>query len=97
MTEPVSLAVAASRDMTDHSVDLRDEAVFRAALLAELRSITDSLHGLRAEIRTAASAVAAGQLIAVDASRSEVYATLLDDQLVETATRIAALLSNAKD
>lgn len=97
MTESVSLAFAASRDISDNPPDLRDEAVFRAALLAELRTISQSLQGLRAEIRTAASTVAAGQLIAVDASRSEVYATLLDEQLVETATRIATLLTSTKE
>lgn len=64
-----------------------------ADLLAELKTLNASIAGLKDEIGRAASLVAASQLIAVDASRSEVYATLMDDHLVETARRLVTIMA----
>ncbi len=63
------------------------------AILSEIRNLTQAIQDLQAEVRRSACMVASAQLIAVDASRSEVYATLMDDSLLETTERLSKLLS----
>ncbi|GFZ98094.1 hypothetical protein [Elstera cyanobacteriorum] len=63
------------------------------ALLAEIRNLTQAIRDLQGEVRRSACMVASAQLIAVDASRSEVYATLMDDSLLETTERLTKHLA----
>ncbi len=63
------------------------------ALLAEIRNLTQAIRDLQGEVRRSACMVASAQLIAVDASRSEVYATLMDDSLLETTDRLTKHLA----
>lgn len=63
------------------------------ALLAEIRNLTQAIRDLQGKIRRSACMVASAQLIAVDASRSEVYATLMDDSLLETTERLTKHLA----
>lgn len=63
------------------------------ALLVEIRNLTQAIRDLQGEVRRSACMVASAQLIAVDASRSEVYATLMDDSLLETTERLTKHLA----
>lgn len=69
------------------------------AMLAEMQSLNRNLTALTTEMSRAATMVAAAQLIAVDAARSEVYATLMDDQLIDVARKLKILMqaANATD
>lgn len=67
------------------------------ALIAELRQLNKSVSGLQSEVRRAAAIVAAGSLVAVDAARSEVFAHLMDESLVELADRLATSLGAPRD
>jgi|GEM_PF-3107495 len=65
------------------------------AMLAEMQALNRNLTALTGEMSRAATMVAAAQLIAVDAARSEVYATLMDDQLVDVARKLKILMQAA--
>lgn len=65
------------------------------AMLAEMQALNRNLTALTTEMSRAATMVAAAQLIAVDAARSEVYATLMDDQLVDVARKLKILMQAA--
>jgi hypothetical protein len=61
------------------------------ALLHELKALNANLAAFKSSMMTAAGLVAAAQLIATDASRSEVFATQLDDQVVEVGARLVKM------
>lgn len=65
----------------------------QSALLDELKTLNANLVGLRSDVLQAASMVAAAQLTATDASRSEVFAHLMDDHLIEIARKLAEMIS----
>ncbi len=67
------------------------------ALIAELRQLNRSIGGLQAEVRRAAAIIAAGSLVAVDASRSEVFAHLMDESLIDLADRLATGLGAPRE
>lgn len=70
-----------------------DEAI--AALKTEIERLGTTIDELRAEMRWATGMVAAAHLVAVDAARSrEVFATLMDENLVETAERLVRLMGD---
>jgi hypothetical protein len=64
-------------------------------LLAELRQLNQTIASFRDDVRLGASTIAAAQLIAVDAARSEVFAVLMDDQLAEVALRLNNLINKS--
>lgn len=65
------------------------------AIVNELRSLTEAIHALRQDVKQAAACVAAANLIAVDASRSEVFAVYMDDELMKVADRLAKSMGAA--
>lgn len=66
-------------------------------LTGDVQRLADSIEGLRRDVRWSASLIAAAHLVAVDAARSEVYATLMDEQLLETAVRLAKYMTDKMD
>lgn len=66
-----------------------------AAVVAELRALTEAVQGLRRDVKQAAACVASASLIAVDASRSEVFAVYMDDELMKVADRMLKAMNKA--
>lgn len=64
-----------------------------SALLDEMKALNANISGLRVDLLKAASMIASAHLTATDASRSEVFAHLMDDHLIEIAQRLAAMIS----
>ncbi|MDX2103221.1 MAG: hypothetical protein EAZ99_17975 [Alphaproteobacteria bacterium] len=60
-------------------------------LMQELRTLNANLVDLKQTIERSAGLVAASQLIATDAARSEVFATQLDEHLVEVGAKLVRM------
>lgn len=63
---------------------------------AQIALLVREIAALREDLRQSAALVAAAQLVAVDAARSEVYARLMDEQLSETTSRLVAGLARTR-
>lgn len=66
------------------------------AIVTELRALTEAIHALRRDVKQAAACVASASLIAVDASRSEVFAVYMDDELLKVADRLAKAMNRTE-